>query len=80
MIITPCTCNWGIEGVESLPEHHHYVHPRRASMGQGGVVLASTKWVNEDCINIWVDWKQVARELGRLSGSYNPWAHMDGGW
>ncbi len=75
MIMEACTCNWGIEGVESLPEHHHYQHPRQTINTPD---LRS--YVLEDRINVWVDWKQVARELGRLAGNHNPWAHMDGGW
>ncbi len=57
MITYPCTCSWGIPGVERLPEHHHYQHPREFAPG----VMRM-----EDRILIHVDWYQVARELAAM--------------
>lgn len=68
MVIEGCTCNFGIPGVFSLPYHSHNtaasdiirLNPRRPDIDD----LIARHFPLADEIHIWVDWKEVAKELG----------------
>ena len=68
-----CYCNWSIPGVETLPAHSHRTETvvRRDS---DGLEMRVGSWVDQggyhvlnktDCVHIWVNWKDVARAIGR---------------
>jgi hypothetical protein len=53
VILEPCTCNWGIPGVDQLPNHHHC--QRYEGVPGNGQLVPD--------ISIWVEWREVARAL-----------------
>lgn len=58
MEIIGCDCSWDIPGVEKLPWHNH-VPVQTVVNGVYG-----PDWDHPDAgINIWVDWKAVARSV-----------------
>lgn len=81
MELIACTCNWSIPGVNRLPPHSHtigHVHIRKRC-GDGKVIRVHPSTLVDpnvwcvvdrepDSINIWIDWKAIARTLAPLTG------------
>lgn len=79
MEIYPCKCNFGIPGVESLPNHtHHYVttwlngdtnEVKVAHCHPRVGAPVGKQWICqeiEDSVTIWIDYEKLARALMAL--------------
>jgi hypothetical protein len=74
VVIVACECSWGIPGVERLPAHSHTDTVTVLSEdGRREITFPATQWTpsrvalqivaRTERINVWVDWKAVARAL-----------------